>query len=533
LLASLAIFLLVAPLSGAAAGGSRATAQVSLSASIASPRAVAGSQSAVDVQALDAYFAKAQRDWGVPGMAVAIVKDGEVVLASGYGVRDLTSGGEVDADTMFAIASNSKAFTAAALAMLVDEGKLNWDDPVRKYIPHFQVYDPYVSAEMRVYDLLSHRSGLGSFSGDLLWYASEYDAEEVVRRTRYVPQAGPFRASYGYSNLMFVAAGQIIPAVTGQSWSEFVRARIIDPLGMDRTVTSTSDLGRFDNVATPHAEPEGELRAYPWRGWDAMAAGGGIISSVADMTTWIKLQLNRGELDGRRFFTEQASRTMWTPLTSMTVSAGSERHYPSTHFRAYGMGWSLMDYLGRRIVSHGGAYDGMYSRVVLVPEERLGLVVLTNSTTGISSALMYRVLDAYLGGEERDWAGERLADEKRAKRAFVERQEKIWSEQVEGTRPSLPLERYAGTYGGPMYGDAAVTVEGDGLVLRFLPSPELVGDLTHLHYDTFVVKWRNDFPWFGIGTVQFVLDAAADVVEMKVEVPNDDFWFYELEFKRR
>jgi CubicO group peptidase (beta-lactamase class C family) len=332
---------------------------------------------------------------------------------------------------------------------------------------------------------------------------------------------------------MFIAAGQLIPAVTDQSWSNFVRARIFEPLGMERTVASIRALGRFDNVATPHAEPEGELRAYPWRGWDAMASGGGIISSVADMSKWIELQLNRGEFDGRRLFSEEVSRTMWTPLTSMAVSVGSEMRYPSTHFRAYGMGWSLMDYLSRRIVSHGGAYDGMYSRVVLVPEESLGLVILTNSTTGISSALMYRVLDAYLGGEERDWAADNLPGEKRGKRAFVERQERIWEGRVQGTQPSLSLEAYAGTYGGPMYGDATVTMENGGLVVQFLPSPELIGDLKHLHYDTFVVEWRNDFPWFGIGTVQFEMDAAAAVAAMKVEVPNDDFWFYELEFKRK
>jgi len=542
-LAVIAVVLLAFPASGRAAatpgagtGPSAAAAApiaVAGSGPVVGPGPVAASQSAVDVRALDAYFASAQREWDIPGMAVAIVKDGEVVLATGYGVRDMDDGGEVDENTMFAIASNSKAFTSAALAMLVDEGKMSWSDPVTKFLPEFQVYDPFVSAEMRVYDLLSHRSGLGSFSGDLLWYASDYSADEVLRRARYVPQAGPFRASYGYSNLMFIAAGQLIPAVTGQSWSDFVRERILEPLGMDRTVTSTGDLGRFDNVATPHAEPEGDLRTYPWRGWDAMAAGGGIISSVTDMSRWVELQLNRGELEGKRLFSEQASRTMWTPLTSMSVSAGSERLYPSTHFRAYGMGWSLMDYLGRRIVSHGGAYEGMYSRVALVPEEGLGLVILTNSTTGISSPLMYRVLDAFLSGEERDWAGENLEREKSGKRAFVERQEMIWEGRVAGTEPSLSLQSYAGTYGGPMYGDATVTLENGGLVVQFLPSPELIGDLKHLHYDTFVVEWRNDFPWFGIGTVQFVLDAAAEVVEMKVEVPNDDFWFYELEFKRK
>ena len=386
--------------------------------------------------------------------------------------------------------------------MLVEEDALSWDDPVVDHLPYFQLYSPYVTAEMRVRDLLSHRSGLGTFSGDLLWYGTGYSAEEVVRRARFLKPAGPFRAHYGYSNIMFIAAGEIIPAVTGQGWSEFLQERILDVLGMDRTVTSVEALEGLANVATPHAQPEGELRAYPWRSWEAPAAAGGIISSVTDMAKWLTLQLNRGELDGRRVLSDGAFREMWEPHIANPAIRVVEVLYPSTHFLAYGLGWNLMDYLGRKVVSHSGAYDGMFSRVALVPEENLGMVVLTNSATGIGLALMYQILDTYLDGPEQDWSQQSLQWEMAGRRGFGEGIEAIEKNRVPATAPSLALEAYTGTYGGSMYGDATVTIDADSLVLQLLPTPGLVGDLRHLHYDTFVVEWRNRFPWFGKGTVQ-------------------------------
>lgn len=488
---------------------------------------------AQDVGRLDAYIAEAQQAWPVPGLAVAIVKDGEIVLEKGYGVRELGGAEPVDAHTLFAIASNSKAFTAAALAMLVDEGRLSWDDPVRKHLPYFELYDPYVSAEMRVRDLLSHRSGLGTFSGDLLWYGTTYSPEEVVRRARYLPAAGPFRAHYGYSNLMFVAAGEVVAAVTGQSWPDFVEARILEPLGMERTVTSVRALEGLDNVATPHRPAPGEIRPLPWYNWDAMAAAGGLISSVHDMAQWLQLQLGRGALGGQRLFSEEASHAMWTVHTPIPVSAASMHRYPSTHFRGYGLGWVLNDYLGRKIVGHSGGYDGMYSLVTLVPEENLGVVILTNSMTGIAPAISYRILDAYLGGDERDWSAEMLAEDSTGRAQFWDRIARIERERVPGTKPSLDPDAYAGTYGGPMYGDATVTLEDGRLVLRLLPNKDLVADLSHLHYDTFLLDWRDEFAWFDKGTVQFVLDASGRVTGMKIDVPNDDFWFQELAFERK
>jgi CubicO group peptidase (beta-lactamase class C family) len=490
-----------------------------------------GAQRAPDLRALDAYVDQARADWNVPGLAVAIVKDGQVVFEKGYGTRHRFEGGAVDEHTLFAIASNTKAFTSAAIAMLVDEGKLRWDTRVADVLPWFEVRDPWVTREMRVRDLLSHRSGFGTFSGDLLWYGTSYSAEEVVRRLRHLEPAGGFRESYRYNNLMFITAGEVIRAASGMPWDAFVRTRVLEPLGMTETVTSVARLAGRANVATPHGEKADTVRPFPWEPWDAMGSAGAIVSSVHDMAKWLTLHLGRGEANGRRLFSEAQSRTMWTPHISSAVSAGSQERWPSTHFIGYGLGWSLRDYLGRKLVMHGGAYDGMYSQVLLVPEERLGVVILTNAMTDVQSALAWRIADAYLGAPAKDWSRDYLD---RVGPSTAERRWAEWdSIRVANTAPSLPLDAYAGTYGGPLYGDATVALEDGRLVLRLLPAGDLVGDLTHWHRDMFRVHWRREFPWFGDGLVQFVLNASGDADQVKIDVPNDDFWFNELELRRR
>ncbi len=489
---------------------------------------------APDLAKLDAFIAKAREEWKVPGLAVAIVKDGKVVHAKGYGTRELGKDGAVDADTVFAIASNTKAFTSAAIAILEEEGKLNWDDHVQQHLPWLQLYDPYVSAELRVEDLLCHRSGLGTFSGDLLWWGTPYSPEDVLRRAKHLEPEGPFRSHYGYSNLMFLAAGEVIAKASGKSWSDFVTDRILKPVGMKRSVTSVKQLTDMDNVATPHKPKPGSVSPIPWYNWDTMAAAGGIISSVNDMSKWLITQMNEGKLaDGKRLFSDDSSHLMWSPHTIIPVSKFGKKRYPTTHFRAYGLGWSLADLKGRKTVSHGGGYDGMYSRVVMVPEEKLGIVVLTNSMTGISSAITNTVVDQYLGGETRDWSGEGLKRDIENRKDFYDKIQESITPKAIGTKPSRAMDAYAGTYTGALYGDATVTEDGGKLVLRLLPNKDLVADLTHLHYDTFVINWRSEFAWFGSGNVQFIMDAAGEVQEMKLDVPNGDLWFYELEFKRK
>ncbi len=488
---------------------------------------------AQDVGRLDEFIAGAQRDWPVPGLAVVIVRDGETVLAKGYGVREEGTRDPVDENTLFAIASNTKAFTVAALAILVEEGRLRWDDRVRDYLPYFQLYSPFVSERMTISDLLSHRSGLGTFSGDLLWYGTSYSAEEVVRRARFLPQAGPFRASYGYSNLMFIAAGEVVAAVSGMPWQDFVESRILGPLGMSRTVTSVNDLGRMENVATPHKNRTDGVIPIEWYNWDAMAAAGGIISSVSDMARWMKLRLNHGSWDGLTLFSEASSWEMWTIHTPMSISPNARHAQPTTHFRGYGMGWSLNDYEGRLIASHGGGYDGMFSRVVLVPGEKLGIAVLTNSMTSVSTAIANTILDAYLGAPERDWSGQMLESWRAGRERFEARQDRFLAEEAPGAAPSHALGVYAGRYGGEMYGDATVTEEDGHLVLRLLPNPDLVADLTPLHDDTFLLEWRETFAWFGRGAATFAFDADGAVTRVDLDVPNDDLWFYELDLQRR
>jgi CubicO group peptidase (beta-lactamase class C family) len=505
-----------------------------LHAQASEPAALRAVAAAPDVAALDAWIAAARATWEVPGLAVAIVKDGRTVLARGYGVRNIGGRDPVDEHTLFAIASNTKAFTAAALAQLVDEGRLRWDDRVRDHLPWFELYDPYVSSEMRIRDLLSHRSGLGTFSGDLLWYGTPFSAEEVVRRARHLPQAGPFRASYGYSNLMFIAAGEVVRAVSGEPWSQYVRSRLLEPLGMRRTVLTTDSLVNRTNVATPHGISAGNLVAFAWYRWDAMGAAGSIISSVSEMAEWLKLQLRSGVTEaGDTLFRPQQARTMWTVHTPLAVTPSSRELYPSTNFRGYGLGWSLNDYQGRLVASHGGGYDGMFSRVVLLPAENLGVVVLTNSMTGISTAITNHVVDAFLGVQERDWSATLLERERASTARESERRAAAIRQVVPNTRPSLPLQAYAGTYGGEMYGDAEVVLEAGRLVLRLLPNADLVADLRHLQFDTFVVEWRRPWPWFGAGTAQFVLTPDGAISRLSLDIPNEDLWFHELDLARR
>jgi CubicO group peptidase (beta-lactamase class C family) len=482
---------------------------------------------------IDEYASKAGRDWKVPGFAMAIVKDDRVIFAKGYGVRELGKTEAVDADTLFAIASNTKAFTAAALATLVDEGKLKWDDPVTKYLPSFQLYDPFVTRELTVRDLLSHRSGLATFGGDLLWYESDYSREEILRRIRHLRPVSSFRSRYGYQNVMFLAAGEIIPAVTGKSWDEFVRERFFAPLGMSRTNTSIKAFKPGDNIASPHNEVEGRVRVVRYGNVDGAGGAAAINSSVADMARWIRLQLGRGTYENRKIFSAAASREMWTPHTIAPFGESSEKFNPAQHFSLYGLGWGLGDYHGRKVVSHGGALDGMLSRVALMPEESLGIVVLTNSETSLPPVLTNKVFDVFLGVTPRDWSADYLARVNAGREAAEAAAKKTEDARVRDTRPSLPLASYAGTYSGAMYGDARVTEEGGKLVLRLLPSHNFVGDLEHWHFDTFRVKWRDSIVYpFPRGWVTFTLDSRARVGELKLDVPNPDFDFKELEFKR-
>ncbi len=483
---------------------------------------------------IDAYAQKVQKDWNVPGMAVAIVKDDRVIFAKGYGVQKLGGNDKVDKDTLFAIASNSKAFTTASLAILIDEGKIGgWDDKVSKYLPEFQLYDPYVTSELTIRDLTSHRVGLDTFSGDLLWYETNYSSDEVLQRLKYLKPVRGFRAGFGYQNLMFIAAGKIVERVSGKSWSEFVTERFLKPLKMNRTTTSIKDIK--NNAAFPHNESGGNgLRVLNRGNVDGARAAAGLNSSVADVANWLRMQLNNGKFDGKQIVSEKNIWEMHQPAVILPISKGSSDFIPSRHFNTYGLGWNVWDYQGRKVVSHGGGLDGMISKTAMMPEENLGLVVLTNSEQSVATILQYKIFDVFTNAKERDWSAEYMKFAKDGEARDAEAKKKLEESRVKNTKMSLDLKDYAGTYTGDLYGDASVSMENGKLVLRLKPAPNFVADLEHWHYDTFKIKWRPSVAYnFPQGFVTFTIDKSGKPDELKIDQPNNDFWFYELEFRRK
>ena len=462
------------------------------------------------IKGLDEYIAKAMKEWETPGLAIAIVKGDEIVFARGYGVRKLGETDKVTEQTIFAVASTTKAMTAACIGMLVDEGKLKWDDPVTKYLSWFQLSDPYVTREMTVRDLLTHRSGLER--GDLLWYTSPHSREEVIRRLRYLKPAWSFRSRYGYQNIMYMTAGEVIKVVSGKTWDAFIRERLFAPLGMNSSVTSITDLGKFEDVASPHDKIDEKMQPIRRPNFDNVGSAGSVNSCVMDMAQWIRLNLGGGIYKGTKILSPDVARELHTPQTVIRLDSLALALRPSTHFAAYGLGWSLSDYQGRKLIQHDGALDGMRARVALIPEEKLGLVILINSEmTSLHGAISYRIYDHYLGAPARDWSAELLKiyrDQEAKNKADEKKKEE---ERVQGTKPSLPLEKYTGTYENEMYGPLKVAVANDKLVLSFYDS--YVGDLSHWHFDTFQSVWRDQS--FGKGFVAFTLDFNGKIEYLK------------------
>ena len=327
----------------------------------------------VDLEELDKYYAKMVEDWDLPSASIGIVKNGELIFTGNYGVLEIGKEHKPNEQTLYAIASNSKAFTSALIGILVQEGKLRWDDKVKKHLPYFAMYDSWVSENITIRDILCHRSGLGTFSGDNIWYKSNATSEEIIRHIQYVPQAFDFRSGYGYSNLMYITAGEIIETVTGKTWGENVREHLLGPLGMNRTIASISDLDAKGNYASPHGRLEEENFVIPWVSWDNVAATGGLISSVEDLSKWMIFNLNNGIVGKDTILSPNTRNTVWTPHNNFRVNHVDKNF--DQHFSSYGLGWSLSDYHGRMKVGHTGGYDGMITAITLIPDENLGIVV--------------------------------------------------------------------------------------------------------------------------------------------------------------
>lgn len=459
----------------------------------------------------DEYVKKALKDWEVPGVAIAIVKNDQIVLAKGYGVRKLGEATPVDEKTLFAIGSSSKAFTAAAVAMLVDEGKVKWDDPATKHLPGFQLSDPYVTREMTVRDLLAHRSGLDR--AEFIWISTPFDRDEILRRISFVKPASSFRSKFGYQNIMYLAAGQTVAKVSGKSWDDFINERIFTPLGMSSSSTTIRALASQNNVAAPHGKIEGKVQTISWRNIDNIGPAGSINSNVVDMAQWVRLQLSEGSYKGTRLISSGAMKEMHEQQTIIRKEPPWSLLMPDANFLSYGLGWFLHDYRGRKVVQHGGNIDGMSALVAMIPEEKLGVVILTNMNgTSLPTALMYKVFDAYTGAPAKDWSAELQKTLKGLEAQGQAAQKKMEESRVKGTQPSLALEKYAGLYKDEALGDAKVALENDKLVLR---TPGFVADLEHWHYDTFRATFRNTV-LIGKVLVNFTLNPQGKANELNV-----------------
>ena len=494
--------------------------------------AAAKAQSAAGVlpAGFDALVARLMKTFEVPGMGIAVVKDGKVVLAKGYGVRKLGEPAPVDAQTLFAIASNTKAFTATALGLLVEEGKVAWDAPVIRYLPWFQMWDPYVTREMTVRDLLVHRSGLGLGAGDLLIFPeSTYSRREILERLRFVKPATSFRGAYAYDNILYLAAGEVIAAVSGRTWEDFIGERILKKVGMAGSRPRHSADVAGMNVAIPHVPLETGIVPVPPDENDNMNPAGGILSNAEDMARWMLVHLGEGRLaDGTRLFAAKTERELTSLVTPIAIAdPPAELSAQRMNFRGYALGFSVNDYRGRKVVSHTGGLSGYVSRLVMVPELGLGIAVLTNQESGEAyNSVIYAVLDQAMGVPPTDWAQAYLKVNERGIAGTAEALKKAAAKRDAAARPSLPLADYAGTYEDAWYGPISIALEGGKLVMSFAKTPSMVGDMEHWSRETFVVRWR-DRELRADAYVTFALNPAGtiDQAKMRAVSAETDFSF--------
>jgi len=489
---------------------------------------------------IDSVVRKTMETFDVPGIAVAVLKDGELIHSEGYGTRSLKKGGKVDEHTLFGVASNTKAITAAALAQLVDEGKMEWDTKVTEVIPEFKLYDAYVTSEFTVRDLLTHRSGLGLGAGDLMVFPASNvtTTAELIHNLRFLKPVSSFRTKYDYDNLLYIVAGEVVARVSGETYEDFVEKNILQPLNMERTAMSWHEIKDYSNVIDGHAPVDGELVPVGLSFTEAANAAAGIYSSITDMSKWVQAQLDEGRYGEdleKRLFSEEQHREMWTPQTIIRTGKGTY----NTHFKAYGLGWNLSDVNGYLQVTHTGGLLGIVSQVTMIPELELGIIVLTNQQSGSAfNSITHSILDSYFGIEGKDriktYNESRLKWEAEGK----EVEDKVWAEvaaQQAAGGCEVELSDFAGTYTDPWFGKVTISEEGDQLRFVSANVSDLVGEMSYYKGNTFIVKW-DDRSLLADAYVVFSLDkqGEADGFLMEAVSPNTDFSFdfQDLEFSK-
>ena len=490
---------------------------------------------------IDSLVEKVLITFDVPGISVAVVKDNKIVHSKGYGVRSLDTKQRVDENTLFGIASNSKAFTSAALGMLVDEGKMKWDDKVTDYIPEFKMYNPYVTEEFTIKDLLTHRSGLGLGAGDLMMWpdGSNFTKQDIIHNLRYLKAVSSFRTKYDYDNNLYIVAGEVLERISGMKWEDFIEKRIMQPLKMDKSAASISRLKDRSNIIAPHAPVNGKISTIKIDWSETANAAGGIYSNVTDLSKWIIMQMNNGQYgEGltKQLFSEGVHDEMWTPQTIIPVRGLTPYN---THFSSYGLGWGLSDVKGFKQATHTGGLAGIVTQITLLPEMKLGIIVLTNQQSGAAfTAITNTIKDSYLGITGVDRVKQQrervLKNEADAKKITDE----IWSNivaQQKTTTTKPDLNTYLGTYTDKWFGDVIISNKNGQTRFDSKRSPRLTGEMIYYKANTFVVKW-DDRSLDADAFLQFSLDntGKANGIKMNAISPSTDFSFdfQDLDFTR-
>lgn len=492
-------------------------------------------------QSIDSLVNKTLKTFQVPGIAVAVIKDGKIVHLKGYGVRSLNSPEKVNEHTLFGVASNSKAFTAASLGLLVEEGKLNWDDKVIKYIPEFRLYNEYVTQEFTIRDLLTHRSGLGLGAGDLMIFpdGNNFTVNDLLRNMQYLKPTSAFRTKYDYDNLLYIIAGEVVARVTGSSWSEFTEQRIMQPLGMTRSVASFERLIDTSNIIAAHAMVEGDLKVIDRYKLPFAAAAGGIYTSIHDLSKWLVMLLNEGKYGDNlqnRLLTESIIQEQWSPQTILPNRVNSPFN---THFTAYGLGWFLSDVKGYKEVTHTGGLPGMVTQVTMLPELELGIIVLTNQQSGHAfRSITNTIKQAYLSMEPKDWIAHFKQQEAKSVADAKIITDQTWKEinaKLKDKKTKINLDTYTGNFEDKWFGQIEVYKKKNKLYLRSMRSPKLNGEMLFYKDNTFVVKW-TDRSMDADAFVMYNQDKNGNLngITMKAVSPLTDFSydFHDLSFSK-
>jgi CubicO group peptidase (beta-lactamase class C family) len=487
---------------------------------------------------IDQVAENAMKTFDVPGMSVAVIKDGTIVHSKGYGVKSITTGEKVESSTNFGIASNSKAFTAAALAILVDEGKIKWDDKVIQHIPEFKMYNDYVTKEFTIRDLLTHRSGLGLGAGDLMVWPDghNFTPKDIINNIQFLKPVSDFRVKYDYDNLLYIIAGEVIERVSDQSWTDFVTKRLLEPIGMTNSAANWHLVKDKKNAIAPHVPIDGKLQVIDRYTNTIFDGAAGIYSNVDDVAKWLQFNLDKGKVNGKQIISEKQMKEMITPQTLQKVA--TTQPYNSL-FKAYGLGWQLQDYNGKLEVSHTGGLEGIVTQTIFYPQLNLGIVVLTNQQSGVAfNSVSNTIKDYYLGNPEKDWVGfyDNLMKSRVAEADGITND--VWKTVEANQRNNklkIDIKSLVGTYKDNWFGDVEIYEKKGKLIFESKRSPQLTGELFFYKDNTYAVKWYNRYFHADAFVFAKMKDGKLAEFKMKAISPMTDFSydFHDLDFTRK